>query len=128
MAKQDKTVEVEQNEKPKFNFKVVKNVTLPLLKLQIDEPVHVKITSEMFVGKDVKPADGDKKKDPAILSHIINLETGEPMQMIMNSVICANLKDVYPDASYVGKSFQFIKHDKRTGKQYHDFSITEIEV
>lgn len=114
--------------KPKLAFKVLKNVTLPLIKMVEESPIYVKITGAMFVGKEVKGTGTAAKMEPAILAHVVNLETGENAQIIIAEVIKGNLKDVYPEDSYVGKSFEFIKHSKREGKRYHDYSITEIEV
>ncbi len=114
--------------KPKFNFKVVKNVTVPLLKLVEEKAEYVQLTGAMFQGKEVKGTGDKAKMEPAILCHCINLTTGEVAQIIVNAVVKENLKEAYPDDSYVGKSFEIIKHAKREGKRYNDFSITEIEV
>ena len=114
--------------KPAFNFKKTKLITIPLLKLELDVPVYVKLTGEMFVGKEVKGTGEKAKMEPAILCHCINLENGEQMQLIINAVVKANLIEAYPENGYVGKSFELIKHTKREGKQYNDFSIAEIEV
>lgn len=114
--------------KPVFNFKVIKNVTLPLVKMEEDYPIYVKITSAMFVGKEVKGDGKTATMEPAVLAHVVNLENGEAAQIIISAVIKENLKDNYPEDSYVGKQFEFIKHAKRVGKRYNDYSITEIEV
>jgi hypothetical protein len=120
--------EATQAVKPAFQFKVLKNVTLPLIKLEIDTPEYVKLTGTMFVGKEVKGTGDKAKMEPAVLCHCVNLQTGENAQIIVNAVVKENLNDNYPENSYVGKSFELIKHDKREGKRYNDFSITEIEV
>lgn len=130
MAKKEEVKNVETEVKPRLNFKVKKNLTLPLIKLQLETPVFIKFLGEMFVGKDVQKAGEKKKEEPAILANVINLETGEECQIIINSVVKGNLTDDedYKDGKYVGKSFMLIKHDKREGKRYNDFTIQEIEV
>jgi len=123
-AAQDSTEVV----KPKISFRVAKHVTLPLIKLEEETPVYVKITAPMFLGKEVKGTGDKAKMEPATLAHVVNLETGEPAQIIVNAVVVANLNECYPGDTYVNKSFQLIKHAKRDGKRYHDFSILEIEL
>lgn len=111
-----------------LTFARKKAVIVPVLKLVIDQPVYVKATAPMFVGKEIK-GEGDKAKmEPAIILPVINLQTGEEMQMIANKVMQANLDEVYPNAGYVGKGFEVTKHEKRDGKRYNDFSLFEIEI
>lgn len=130
MAEKKNTAEAVESVKPKLNFKVKKNLTLPLIKLQLDVPVYIKFLTEMYVGKEVKGKGEKAKMEPAILADVINLITGEESQIIINSVVKANLTEHedYRDGKYVGKCFMLVKHDKREGKQYNDFSIQEIEV
>jgi hypothetical protein len=58
---------------------------------------------------------------------VTNLETGEEMQIIANEVLKSSLEDAYPDASYVGKSFEIVRKPIQKGKKYVTFTITEIE-
>ena len=107
------------------NYSVTRHVTLPLLKPSVDIPVFVKITDKMFQGKEIKT--GDKKDmEPAMLVNIIDLQTGEQCQMILNKVFESILLEEYADDSYVGLSFAITKKSKREGKRYHGFEITEI--
>lgn len=128
VAAAETTTETAAVIKPKLNFKKTKLITIPLLKLELDVPVYVKLTGEYFVGKEVKGVGEKAKMEPAVLCHCINLETGEQQQIILNSVIKANLDEAYANHGYVNKSFEFIKHDKREGKRYNDFSLAEIEL
>jgi hypothetical protein len=122
-----------EGEKPKAKFvpKIIKQVTLPLIKPQIDEPVYIKVTKPMYVGKDVSAREktpGAKKKEPATLIDCINIETGEEAQLIVPSVLKGIFEDEYPNGSYVGKGFQIVKKPKREGKDYFPFLVAEIEV
>lgn len=131
MSKKETTTQTQETVQaaPVFNFTVVKNVTLPLIKPEIDVPVFVKVTSAVFVGKDIaEKTPGAKKKEPAKLINCINLQTGEEAQLIVPSVLAGIFTDEYKDDSYVGKCFQLIKHAKKAGKEYHPFTVREIKV
>lgn len=119
---------VPTSDKPTFNFKKTRAITVPLFKLIEEIPIYIKVTAAMYVGKEVKGTGDKAKMEPAILMHCINLETGEEGQVIVNKVVQENFKEAYPEDSYVGKVFELIKHAKREGKRYNDFSISEGEV
>jgi len=114
----------------KFVPKVIKNVTLPLLKPAIGTPIYVKVTGAMFIGKDItaRETDPTKKKAPATLVECVNLESGELSQLIVPSVLKGIWQDDYPEDSYVGKGFALTKQEKRPGKEYFPFSVAEIAV
>lgn len=105
-----------------MSYKVKRAITLPLFKMTCDQAAHVKITSKMFVGKQI----GDKQ--PAVIMHIIDLDTGEAAEMIVNTVLKEILEEVFPADDYVGRGFQLTKHAKKTGKEYHTFSVTELDL
>lgn len=108
-------------------FKRVATVIRAVLKMEVDTPVYVKFTGPMFVGKAIEDSKDGKKKEPAIIAPVINLETGEEAQIVMNRVLNSTLKETYADDSYVGKSFEIMKKTKREGKDYNDFALFEIE-
>lgn len=126
MAKNESQTQTEEQKKvvvPSFNFKVTKIVTVPLLKPSIDVPFYVTITGAIFLGKQV-----DDKMEQAHLVNVTNLETSESQQIIVPAVLLSLLTEEYPDNSYIGKSFQLIKHAKPSGKGYHPFTMNEIEI
>lgn len=115
-----------------FKFKVKKHVTLPLLVVNDEVPSYVKITGAIFQAKELEGSRARKNENgqvqqPPHLFHAINLETGEMVQAIANDVLKSTLEDTYPDESYVGKSFEYVRHAMVKGKKYKTFSITEIE-
>jgi hypothetical protein len=136
--------EAPKAEKAKFVPKVLKNVTLPILKLEIGIPVYVKPTGAMFIGKDITAREKDplKKKAPATITEVINLETGELCQLLVPSVLKGIWEDDYTEwdnpadfekrkavkSLYIGKGFMLEKQEKRAGKEYFPFSVSEIEV
>lgn len=114
---------------PKAGFtpKVKKLLTMPLIKPAIDVPVFIKITSAMYVGKKMDSG-ASKDMDPATLVHCINLETGEPAQIIIPAVLKGIFDDEYPNEAYVQKGFSLTKHAKSSGKKYHPFTVAELEL
>lgn len=107
-------------------FKVVRNLTLPLFKFVEGTPQNLLITSAMFVGKEMKAIEG-KKKEPATLCNVTDMETGEAGQIILHAVVKSILNDEYPNDSYVGKAFEICKKGKDPGKEYNRFTVWEIE-
>ena len=117
----------EKTETKAFQPKIVKNITLPLIKQAIDKPIYIKVTSAMFTGKKIES--GDKAKmEPATLINCIDLETGAESQLIVPAVLHSIFDDEYDNDAYVGKGFMITKHEKKSGKKYHPFSVAEIEV
>lgn len=107
-------------------FKVKKPVTLPLLKLEKGVPIYCTINEEMYIGK------GNTKKDmaPPTLLNITNLETGEMAEIIVPAVLGSIFTEHYPEASYVGLSFEIEKTTNPTegGARYSKFRVSELEV
>lgn len=111
---------------PGFKPVVKKALTLPLLKLEFDDPVYVKVITPIFKGKEIKGTGDAAKMEPADLVEVINLATGEHMQMIAGAVMKGVFEDNYSGTDYVGECFQISKH-KKEGKRYHDYKVLLIE-
>lgn len=115
-------------------FAVVRNVTLPVLKIEIEKPVYVTIREAMRLGSaqkagrdDGKGGEKKAKMEPATVTSVVDLETGEVKTLIVSAVIKGIFNDDYPNDSYVGKSFCLVKHAKKEGKNYFNFSVDEID-
>ena len=107
-----------------------KLLTRPVLKWEVDKPKYLKIEAAMHIGKDIKSRNAkedDKKKEPATIVDVTDLQTGEPAQIIVNAVLKSVLTDEYPNDAYVGKCFSITKQARQQGKQYDPFKIEEIE-
>ena len=117
-----------ESKKPAFTPKIVKNITLPLIKPQLDVPFYIKVTSPVFEGKKIEGTGDKAKMEPASLVNCIDLETGAESQVIVPAVLAGIFEDEYDGDSYVGKGFMITKHPKASGKRYHPFSVAEIEV
>ena len=113
---------------PAPNFKVKRRVTLPLLKIALDKPVFLRIEDKMFTGKAIEK--GGKQMEAATLMNCTDLSTGEMVQIICNKVLESIMTEEYEDkgTTYVGLSFMLTKHPKASGKDYHTFTVVEIEV
>lgn len=106
--------------------KVIKNVTLPILKREDNVPIWVRITAPIHTGKQLKGTGEKAKMEPARLVDLVDLTTGEIMQMICNTVLESSLTEAYENDSYVGKCF-LIEQQSPEGKRYKTFKILETE-
>ncbi len=118
----------------KTKIKVVKILTLPLLKLRAGVTIYIKVLDKMYQAKpqkNVKDEDADKK--PPMLMSVLNLETGEIAQIIPGSVLADIFHDEYPNATYIGKGFEIAVGEQKAvqgcgGKRYNQYTVTEIEL
>lgn len=117
-----------ETKKAAFVPKIKRAITLPLLKPVLDVPVYVKVLDKVFVGKEIEAAKGGKKMDAAHLINIVDLEDGEMKQMIVPAVLQGIFTDEFKDGAYVGRGFMITKHPKGSGKDYHAFSVSELEL
>ena len=110
-------------------YKTKKVLTVPVLKMALETPVHVRILDKMFVGKAQTPSADSKQKamEPATLVNVVNLDTGEANQLILGAALQGTLIDNYPKDGYVGLAFRIVKHDKAPGKKYNTYTVEEIE-
>lgn len=117
----------------KFTPKVVKQVSVNLLKLRAGYTVYVLLTGAMATSKPLKNQTAeDAKKEPPTLLPVINLETGEVQNIITGTVLKDLLNDEYPRNGYVGKSFWIaVKEQKEAkaggGRRYNNYDVKEIE-
>lgn len=110
------------------NYKVKKNVTLPLLKIKPNgAPAFVRFEEKMHLGKEIRENKSNKKMEPATLAHVVNIETGEECEIICPLLLRERLNENYPDDSYVGKCFR-ITLTREEGKKYNLVGLQEIEV
>lgn len=108
--------------KPKFERE--QQVTLPMSNMQDGETKYYRIESEMVEGTPVLKADGTPGDKQATTARATDLETGEQVQLIMQSVMESSLKRF---GNYVGSCFEMTCKGKRQGKRYKDFDIFKIK-
>lgn len=107
-------------------FRVKKAITLPVLKLTPGEERYLQFIGAMHIGKDTGQSMNGKKMDPATVADVIDLQTGEAGVLICATVLQKEIRDAYPDDSYVGRGFA-ITVTKVPEKKYNLYSILEIE-
>lgn len=111
-------------------FKLKKVLTLPSLVLKhVGVGYALRFDSELRTSK----VPGKLKKDgtyedPATVCEVTMLETGEKRILLAPAVVIKNLRDEYPENSYVGKSFYIQNMGKtKEGQRHIDYGIAEIE-
>lgn len=115
-------------------IKVLKNVTLPQWKWKEDKAHYFTVKGSIFQAKEItggrKPVvkEGVAPVKPPELMEVVNLETGELVHLIAGTVLATELREQYPNDTYVGKSFSVTKNKIADNKRYATYSITEIEV
>lgn len=109
-------------------FKKVRNVNLPIIKVNAGKEAYFTATKPMYKGKKLEGKPGEEDKEPVDLLDVVDLESGEEGTIVVAKVLGEILNDEYPSAGYVDKSFSILKHPKRDGKKYHQYTVCEIEV
>ena len=113
-----------------FKPKVIKQVTLPNLKLEVGTPVYVKVSSSIYDGKERAAKPGEEKQKPPKIINVINLETGEEQTLVAGALVVSELTENYPDDGYVNKCFMIEKGASKKGqggRSYATYKIAEIE-
>ena len=126
-----------------FVPKILKNVTLPLLKIADDRQYYFKFLTQMALGKQMpaKPKFDESGKPiidketgevamtvetPATVAQVLNLEDNHEYQILCATVFNKELLEGYPGHTYVGKCFAVVI-SKANGKRYKIAQIQEIE-
>lgn len=119
-----------------MGFKQTRQVILPALNLEVNQPRVLRIDSPMKVSdvEDKRPgrqkvdAEGKPiKREPAIVSNVTDMESGEQYVLLYPTVARENLRREYPGDSYVKRTFIFAKLEKKGGKEYFGMKIIEVE-
>lgn len=120
-----------------FQFKVIKHVTLPTLKQETGVPLFLRIEDKIYKAKELtatrqrKSADGSvTPMAPPELVTVFNHADQHTYTLIANSVLAENLRDMYPEDGYVGKTFRIVRNQMAgsAGRKYATYDITEGSV
>ena len=108
-------------------FKRTKAITLPTLKMKIGDPIYVTIleVNRKENKKEKDPETGENKIVP--VAKVTNLSDGENYELVCGAALIAQIEENYTKDELSGKSFEITKHDKKTGKRYHTYTIYEID-
>lgn len=128
---ENKTIHSGSFDKTKINR--LRRVTVPLLKQKDEVEYFIKFIAPYEKASEIKRSSRSdraeregQKKEPPYLARVINLETGEEMDIIVNAVLKSTLDDEFPDNGYVGKSFEIVRHSI-AGRDYKTYDVTEID-
>lgn len=103
-----------------MTFQKIRQVTLPVLKLEKGKPRYLFVLAPMTVGKKI-----DDQKEAATVMHAVDMESGEEGLVIVPTVMQKELNESYPNGSYVRKGFEVIL-TRVPEKRYNIVSICEV--
>lgn len=112
-----------------IKFEVVKNVTLPILKLEQGKTVYVKIEDyKERESVEVDKKTGEQSTKTILIADVVNLETGENMQIVVSSVLNSVLSREYLNMDFIGRNFAITKGEKKGSgaNAYFLYSVQEI--
>jgi hypothetical protein len=112
-------------------FQKLRQITLPVLKMSPGKMRYVAFIGPMHVGRELKGGknvDPSKpKKEPAVVAHCLDMETGEEGTLICAAMLRSELDDNYPGGAYVGRGFE-ISHTRTPDRDYNIVSVCEVSV
>ena len=110
-------------------FKRKAAVNLPVLKLEEGKPVFVHVTGPIIEKMaPVKGEDGVERMKTILLCPVVELETGEIMQIVTGVNLAQTLRDYKGgNQAYVGLSFEITKLKSAPGKKWKPYSVFEVE-
>lgn len=128
-------------------FKVKRQITVPTLVMkEPGKPLILTFNDRMRISTYIDPDPKKATEKPATICGVTDATTGVVSQLLVPSVVEANLRRDYDakakvegkgkdtritedsgDHTYVGKTFRLENLGKRPGKRYFDFSIFEVE-
>jgi len=114
-----------------FIPKIKKQLVLAIQKIEVEKPIYVKFVAPIKIKDKVeKDASGVETKGEIHIGHVLNLETGEELHVVMGSVLLSTLTEEYPNGGYVGLGFMITKQAKRgTGARgYHPYLLAELDL
>ena len=117
--------------KSTFAPKILKQLVLPILKSNVDEPYYVKFLEPIMEKEKVeKDSEGKEVHGTIQIGHVVELQDGQEMHCVIGSVLLSTLTESYPDSSYVDKCFMITKLAKKGSgaRGYHPYLLAEVEV
>jgi hypothetical protein len=113
--------------KAPFQPEILRRVTRPVLKMEVDVPAYVKAQSKLYQGKEIKGSGDKAEMKAAVLLDVLDLSTGQEMQIVCGTVLSGILEDSYPGDSYAGLCFQITKRPKVGTKRYFNYEVLQIK-
>ena len=100
-------------------FKKIRQVTLPVFKIEKNKERFFYIATPMELGKAI-----DDKEAPQMCV-AVDLETGEEGRIIVPAVMKKELEEQYPSEAYVGRCFSVVL-TRVPEKRYNIVSLSEV--
>ncbi|MGH8678169.1 MAG: hypothetical protein ACREUQ_07455 [Burkholderiales bacterium] len=102
-------------------FKIKRQITLPVLKMEDSVERYFKFTSDAYIGKEIEGS----QMAPATVAQAIDLESGDAGIVVLNTIAVKELTAAYPEG-IKGKCFSMLKRSLE-GKKYKAMQINEID-
>jgi len=108
-------------------MRIARRVTRTSLSLVDHVSYAVRFEGSFYEAEPIADIYNPKKLPPPWMANVVDLETGECMTMMCNTVLRGELDRQYPDDDYVGRSFVITrKPATKEEKLYKLFDIVEL--
>lgn len=118
-------------------YRIARRVNLPILKHEDGETIAVRIDmpiNEEATTRDITVRNPETGQPMAVTQEgVINvvrvteIYCGEPFNLVLSVMAAGDLRDAYPEHSYVGRTFAIQKVGLVQGKRYKQVNVVEIE-
>lgn len=110
------------------DFKVKQVVTRPVLKLEKEKTLYVRITEAMFTGTAPAQRAGSTRTPVAPwLANVTVLPGKTDATLPVHPKLKALFDRAYPTDKYIGKCFAITAKNREAGRQFAPFFLAEIE-
>ena len=106
-----------------MDFRVVKKITKPLMKMEENRQYFLRIDSNSYEA-DFQLQKGETGNPPTIMD-VMDYETGEECRILVHTALLGDLTKSYPNGDFVGRSFSIVRHPMGS-KKYVTYSIDEV--
>jgi hypothetical protein len=107
-----------------FKPKILRRVTIPVLKMKPNRPYYLKFLAPIHEGPRLEK---QKYDNAAQITTVLNFETGEVATLICRTVLVKEIFKAYSNDAYVNKCFEIIFQNHPDPEQkYKLFTISEI--
>jgi hypothetical protein len=104
---------------------IVRAVSRPTLQHEAGDTHFLTLVSPIREEEDKANSTESEKKTIAV-GAVLNLLDNREYNYVFGSVNVSEIKNNYPNNTYVGKSFAIMKGEKEKGKRYFQYFVTEI--
>lgn len=106
-----------------MEFRVVKKITKPLMKMEENKQYFLRIDSKPYEA-DFQLQKGESGSAPVIMD-VTDLAEGEECRILVHTALLGDLTKSYPNGDFVGRCFAIVRHPMGS-KKYVTYSIDEV--